>query len=165
MKRSTVETYLKDDCLCIHCTVGVVQTRVEEGKRCVIPVPPSDMIQNLKSLFESGVGSDITFQVCNEFFKAHKWILAAQSLVFRAQFFGLVGNLDMKTIVIEEFDPFAFKAMLLFLYSDELPEAHELSDSDTVCTSTALMQHLLAAADRFDLARLKLMCEKILERL
>ncbi|XP_026410289.1 BTB/POZ and MATH domain-containing protein 3-like [Papaver somniferum] len=112
MKRFAVETYLKDDCLSIHCTVGVVQTRVEEGKRCVIPVPPSDMIQNLKGLLESGVGSDITFQ-----------------------------------------------AMLLFLYSDELPKAHEFSDSDSVCTLTTLMQHLLAAADRFDISRLKLMCE------
>ncbi|KAI3936759.1 hypothetical protein MKW92_033664 [Papaver armeniacum] len=161
MKRSAVETYLKDDCLSIHCTVRVVQTRVKEGKRCVIPVPPSDMIQNLKGFLESGVGSDITFQVGDELFKAHKWILAARSLVFRAQLFGLVGNPDMKTIVIEEFDPFGFKAMLLFLYSDELPEEHELSDSDSVCTSIALMQHLLAVADHIDLARLKLICRSV----
>ncbi|KAI3906251.1 hypothetical protein MKW92_041668 [Papaver armeniacum] len=169
MKRSELETssYLKDDRLSIHCTVEVVlqarvetmQTRLEEGKHCVIPVPPSDMIQNLKGLLESKIGFDVKFQVGNESFRAHKLILAARSSVFRAMFFGLVGNRDMETVIIEEFDPFAFKAMLLFLYSDELPEAHELSDSDSLCTSTALMQHLLAAADRFDLARLRLICE------
>ncbi|KAI3936760.1 hypothetical protein MKW92_033665 [Papaver armeniacum] len=161
MERLEFETsnYLKDDRLSIHGTVSIVQTRFEEDKRYVIPVPPSDMIQNLKGLLKSEIGSDITFQVADEEFRAHKSILAARSPVFKAMFFGLVGNPDMETAVIEEFDPFAFKAMLLFLYSDELPEAHELSDSDSVCTSTTLMRHLLAAADRFDLARLKLMCE------
>ncbi|KAI3894990.1 hypothetical protein MKX03_028010 [Papaver bracteatum] len=166
MKKSELETssYLKDDCLTIRCTIGVVQTRdefvetrVEEEKRYVIP--PSNMIQNLKSLLESEIGSDITFHVGNDFFRAHKSILAARSPVFRAQFFGLVGNPDMGTIVIKEFEPFAFKAMLLFVYTDELPEPREVSDSVSPCTTT-LMQHLLAAADHYDLARLKLMCEE-----
>ncbi|RZC73427.1 hypothetical protein C5167_048904 [Papaver somniferum] len=160
-KRSSLENsdFLKDDCLVIQCTVGVVGTRVEGGKHCAIPVPPSDMIQSLKSLLESGTGSDVTFQVGDKKFKAHKLVVATRSLVFKAQFFGLVGNPDMKTVVIEDFDPIVFKAMLLFLYTDELPEAHELFDSDPRCTSTTVVQHLLAAADRFDLARLKLMCE------
>ncbi|KAI3905017.1 hypothetical protein MKW92_043696 [Papaver armeniacum] len=167
MKKSELETssYLKDDCLTIHCTIGIVQTRdefvetsVEEEKRYVIP--PSDIIQNLKGLLESEIGSDITFHVGNDFFRAHKSILAARSPVFRAQFFGLVGNPDMGTIVIKEFEPFAFKAMLLFVYTDDLPEPCEVSDSDSPCTTTTLMQHLLAAADHYDLARLKLMCEE-----
>ncbi|KAI3944613.1 hypothetical protein MKW98_021071 [Papaver atlanticum] len=163
MKRSELETssYLKDDCLTIHCTIGVVQTRDEEGKRYIAPIPSSDMAQNFKSLLESGIGSDITLHVGNEFFRAHKSVLAARSPVFRAQFFGLVGNpADMKTVTIEEVEPFAFKAMLLFLYSDELPEACEYSDSDSPCTLTTFMQHLLAAADRYDLPRLKVMCEE-----
>ncbi|KAI3905512.1 hypothetical protein MKX01_038402 [Papaver californicum] len=161
MKRSELESssYLKDDFLSIHCTVGVVQTRDEEGKRYVIPVPPSDMNQNLKGLLESEIGSDITFHVGNEFFRAHKLILASRSPVFRAQFFGLVGNPDMEILDIKEFKPFVFKAMLLFLYSDELPEPREVFDSDSLCTVTTLMQHLLAAADFYDVARLKLMCE------
>ncbi|KAI3894993.1 hypothetical protein MKX03_028013, partial [Papaver bracteatum] len=159
MKRLELETssYLKDDCLSIHCTIGVVKTRDEEGKRYIAPIPLSDMAQNFKSLLEYGIGSDITLHVGNEFLRAHKSILAARSPVFRAQFFGLVGNpTDMETVTIEEVEPFAFKAMLLFLYSDELTE----SDSDSPCTSTTLMQHLLAAADRYDLPRLKVMCEE-----
>ncbi|XP_026400478.1 BTB/POZ and MATH domain-containing protein 3-like [Papaver somniferum] len=117
---------------------------VKEGKHYVIPVPPSDMVQNLKG---------------NESFRAHKSILAARSPIFRAMFFGLVGNPNMETVAIDEFDPFSFKAMLLFLYSDELPEVPELSDSDSLCTSTTILQHMLAAADRFRLARLRVMYE------
>ncbi|KAI3944632.1 hypothetical protein MKW98_021090 [Papaver atlanticum] len=169
MKRSELETssYRKDDCLSIHCAVGVVltrdetvqsrdetvQTRVEtvltrvgEEKPYVIPVPPSEMIQNLKGLLESGIGSDITLQVGNEFFRAHKSILAARSPVFRAQFFGLEGNPDLETLAIKQFEPFAFMPC-------------ELSDSDSPCTSTTLMQHLLDAADCYDIPRLKLLCE------
>ncbi|XP_026458851.1 BTB/POZ and MATH domain-containing protein 3-like [Papaver somniferum] len=162
MKKSQVETsdYLKDDCLSIRCTVGVVQTRGAKGNRYVIHVPPSDMPQNFKGLLESKIGFDITFQVGNEFFRAHKLILAARSPVFRAMFFGLVGNPEVEIVVIEEFNPFTFKAMLLFLYSDEFPEAHELFDSDSLCTSTTIARHLLVAADRYGLARLKLMCEE-----
>ncbi|XP_026458856.1 BTB/POZ and MATH domain-containing protein 3-like [Papaver somniferum] len=161
MKRSELETsnYLKDDRLSIHGTVSIVQTHFEEGKRYVIPVSPSDMIQNLRRLLKSEIGSDITFQVAGEEFRAHKSILAARSPVFKSMFFGLVGNRDMETTVVEEFDPFAFKVMLLFLYSDELPETHELCDSDSPCTSTKIMRHLLTAADCYNLARLRQMCE------
>ncbi|XP_026443956.1 BTB/POZ and MATH domain-containing protein 3-like [Papaver somniferum] len=141
-----------------------VQTRAEEEKDYVIPVLPSDMIQNLKGLLDSEIGFDVTFHVGNEFFGSHKLILAGGSPVFKAQFFGLVGNTNMETISIEEFEPFAFKVMLLFLYSDELPESHELSVSDSPCTSTTILQHLLVAADRFDLPRLRLMCEAKLSK-
>ncbi|KAI3941405.1 hypothetical protein MKW92_022215 [Papaver armeniacum] len=161
LKRWKLETssYLRDDCLSIHCTVRVRKTRVEDVEHYVIPVPPSDMSQKLKSLLEYEIGSDITIQVGNEFFKAHKSILAARSPVFRAMFFGLAGNPDMEIVAIEDVDPFVFKAMLLFLYSDEFPEARDVTDSDPVCTSTTITPYLLAAADRFDLARLKVMCE------
>lgn len=49
--------------------------------------------------------------------------------------------------------------MLLFIYSDELPDVCEVTRSTTACSSTVMVQHLLAAADRFGLDRLKLLCE------
>ena len=50
-----------------------------------------------------------------------------------------------------------FKALLHFIYRDSLPDTKELIGSPT--TSTLLAQHLLAAADRFGLDRLRLLCE------
>lgn len=50
------------------------------------------------------------------------------------------------------------QALLHFIYSDELPDCHEIIDS-TSASSTNMMQHLLAAADRFGLDRLKFLCE------
>ncbi|XP_059666311.1 BTB/POZ and MATH domain-containing protein 3 isoform X2 [Cornus florida] len=161
-RRMSLETsdYIKDDCLSMHCTVGVVRNRVEGPKQYSISVPPSDMGQRLKDFLESEVGYDVVFQVGDETFKAHKLILAARSPVFKAQFYGLVGDpTNMDKVVLEDLEPSIFKAMLLFIYSDKLPDVHEITSSTSMCTSTIMVQHLLAAADRFGLDRLKLLCE------
>lgn len=50
------------------------------------------------------------------------------------------------------------QALLHFIYSNELPDFTEIVDS-TPASSTIMMQHLLADADRFGLDRLKLLCE------
>lgn len=151
--------YLKDDCLSMHCTVGVVRNRVEGPKPFTISIPPSDMGQNLKYLLETETGCDIAFRIKGETFKGHKLILAARSPVFRAQFFGLVGDPNMDEVELEDIEPSIFKAMLMFIYSDTLPDSEELSSSMSTCTSTNMIQHLLAAADRFGLDRLKQLCE------
>ncbi|OMO59085.1 BTB/POZ-like protein [Corchorus capsularis] len=160
-RRTTLETsdYIKDDCLIMNCTVGVVRTRLEGPKQCSISVPPSDMGQNLKTLLESEVGCDISFQVGDETFKAHKLILAARSPVFRAQFFGLVGDRNLDKVVVEDVEPSIFKAMLLFIYTDKLPDVQEITGSTSMCMSTNMVQHLLAAADLYNLDRLKVLCE------
>lgn len=160
-RRTTLETsdYLKDDCIEMHCTVGVVRNRVEGPKLYSVPVPSSDMGQGLKSLLDSELGCDIEFQVGDETFKAHKLILAARSPVFRAQFFGPLGNPNTDKVDIVDVGPSIFKAMLQFIYADRLPSLDEIADSSSMCTSTIMMQHLLAAADRFDLGRLKQLCE------
>lgn len=114
-RRNALEAsdYLKDDCLVMYCKVGVVRNHLECPKLRSISVPPSDMGQGFKDLLESEVGCDVVFQVGNEMFKAHKLILAARSPVFRAQFFGLVGNPNVDKVVVKDIDPFIFKVMLL----------------------------------------------------
>ncbi|XP_047979694.1 BTB/POZ and MATH domain-containing protein 3-like isoform X1 [Salvia hispanica] len=159
-RRSALETsdFLKDDCLSMHCTVGVVRTRLEGPKFFSVHVPPSNMGQSLKHLLDTELGCDVVFQVGNESFKAHKLVLAARSPVFRAQFFGLVGNPNSDKLELHDVEPSIFKALLHFVYSNELPDFTENVDS-TPTSSTIMMQHLLADADRFGLDRLKLLCE------
>uniref|UniRef100_A0A7N0V5N0 BTB/POZ and MATH domain-containing protein 3 n=1 Tax=Kalanchoe fedtschenkoi TaxID=63787 RepID=A0A7N0V5N0_KALFE len=160
-KRQQLEDsdYLKDDSIALTCTVGIVRMRLESQKHYNICIPPSNMGQNFLGLLESEVGCDVVFRVGDEVFKAHKLILAARSPVFKAQFFGHVGNPKMDLVEIEDVEPVIFKAMLLFIYSDKYPDIHQVIDSMSMRTSTFLAQHLLAAADRFDLDRLKLLCE------
>ncbi|TYJ16362.1 hypothetical protein E1A91_A10G247500v1 [Gossypium mustelinum] len=142
-RRTTLESsdYIKDDCLIMNCTVGVVRTRLEGPKQCSI-------------------------HVGDEAFKAHKLILAARSPVFRAQFFGLVGDPNIDKVVVKDVEPSVFKAMLLFIYSDKFPDIQEITGSGSTCMSTNMVQHLLAAADLYNLDRLKVLSEaKLCEKL
>ncbi|CAI0411195.1 unnamed protein product [Linum tenue] len=168
-RRTSLETsdYIKNDCLIMNCTVGVVRTRLEGPKQYSVIVPQSSMGQGLKEILEAEVGCDIVFRVGDESFRAHKLILAARSPVFRAQFFGLVGDRNLDEVTVNDIDPTIFKAMLLFIYTDKIPEMHDVMDSSSSTgTSTNMIQHLLAAADLYNLDRLKVLCEsKLCEEL
>ncbi|KAJ8443176.1 hypothetical protein Cgig2_005727 [Carnegiea gigantea] len=112
-KRTNLEgsEYVKDDCLILKCTVGVVKSRMERPKQYTITVSPSDMGESFKQLLDNEMGCDIVFEVGDERFKAHKMILAARSPVFRAQFFGLIGNPNKDTVVVEDVEPSIFEAL------------------------------------------------------
>lgn len=160
-KRSALETsdYLKDDCLQVHCCVGVVKSRTEGPKTYSIHVPPSDLGQQFGQLLECGKGSDVSFQVKDETFSAHKLVLAARSPVFRAQLFGPMKDQNTKCITVEDIEPPVFKALLHFMYWDSFPDMEELTGMNTKWATTLMTQHLLAASDRYGLDRLRILCE------
>ncbi|CAN6293549.1 unnamed protein product [Urochloa humidicola] len=58
----------------------------------------------------------------------------------------------LKVIHINDMEADVFDALLTFMYTDNLPKMKEQEES-------ALAQHLLVAADRYNLERLKLICE------
>ncbi|KAL8232836.1 hypothetical protein R6Q57_002614 [Mikania cordata] len=160
-KRSSLEasSYLKDDCLQIHCCVGIVGSRMEGPKTYSMHVPPSDLGQHFGQLLECGKGTDVSFEVKGETFLAHKLVLAARSPVFRARLFGPMRDQISHSIKVEDIEPPVFKALLHFMYWDTLPDMEELTGLNTKWASTLMFQHLLAAADMYGLDRLKLICE------
>ncbi|KAL4272866.1 hypothetical protein GQ457_13G028990 [Hibiscus cannabinus] len=160
-KRTLLDTsdYLKDDCLSIRCCVGVVKSHTEGPKIYSISVPPSDLGQHFGRLLESGKGADVQFEVDGEIFAAHKLVLAARSPVFRAQLFGPLKDQNTQCIRVEDVEAPVFKALLYFIYWDTLPDMEELVGSTSKWASTLVAQHLLAAADRYALERMRLLCE------
>ncbi|KAF5186239.1 BTB/POZ and MATH domain-containing protein [Thalictrum thalictroides] len=165
-RRAMLETsdFLKDDCLKINCTVGVVVSTIDCSRLHSIQVPDSDIGNHFGMLFENQEGSDILFNVAGEKFHAHKLVLAARSPVFRSEFFEGMDE-DRHEIVITDLEPKVFKAMLHFIYRDTLMEDEELVSSSSSCassTSDTLAANLLAAADKYGLDRLRLMCESYL---
>eukprot|EP00249_Psilotum_nudum_P017134 c26177_g5_i1 orf=211-1521(+) len=163
-RRAVLETsdYLKNDSLAITCTVGVVVSSTQGPKLYSIPVPESNLGQHFGGLLESGEKTDITFEVDGESFAAHKLILAARSPVFKAQLFGPLRDRTSETLRVEDIEAPVFKAMLHFIYTDALPDTAELTglcSSDNCKVDTLMAQHLLAAADRYGLDRLRLLCE------
>lgn len=55
-------------------------------------------------------------------------------------------------ICIDDMEAEVFKTLLSFMYTDALPDMKQQEES-------AMVQHLLVAADRYNLERLKLICE------
>ena len=107
--------YLKDDCLKINCTVGVVVSATHCPVVHSIKVPESDIGLNFGMLLETMEGSDAVFNVAGEIFHAHRLVLAARSSVFRADFFAQEG--DDHEIVIADMDPKVFKVITHLHYT------------------------------------------------
>ncbi|XP_015902359.2 BTB/POZ and MATH domain-containing protein 4-like [Ziziphus jujuba] len=159
-KRTMLESssFLKDDCLKIHCTVGVVVSAIDSSRLQSVHVPQSDIGTHLGTLLDNEEGSDVTFNVSGVKFHAHKLVLAARSPVFEKEFDGM--EEDNREIVITDMESDVFKALLHFIYRDTLTEEEYLESSSSL--SERLAAKLLAAADKYNLPRLRLMCESVL---
>ncbi|CAH9115430.1 unnamed protein product [Cuscuta epithymum] len=161
-RRTSLETsdYLKDDCLKINCTVGVVRSTIDCLSLHSIQVPDSDIGAHIGMLLDNMEGSDTVYNVAGERFNAHKMVLAARSPVFQSQLLDVADD-DKKEIVVTDMEPKVFEAMLHFVYRDTLMEEDpEASSSSSVPSiSDTLTAKLLAAADRYELGRLRRMCE------
>ncbi|ONM03126.1 TD and POZ domain-containing protein 3 [Zea mays] len=160
VKRSVLESrYVTNDGWFV--IVGAVKVVQEEDP---LDLPPSNNIgSHLGLLLYSAAGSDVTFVVDGERFAAHRAVLAARSPVFKAQLFGSMAEATMTTsIPLHGTSAATFRAMLRFMYTDACPEEADDSDSDSDSDSSPgeMFHDLLAAADRFDLDRLKLLCAR-----
>ncbi|KAF0898139.1 hypothetical protein E2562_001787 [Oryza meyeriana var. granulata] len=149
VKRSDLESsrVQVDGTVRIMCVVIVL--RDDDGR---LPVPPTDIGVHLGRLLDGGEGTDVSFVVDGERFAAHRAVLAARSPVFKAEIFGGMSESTSSSITLQDMQPATFRALLRFIYTDELP-----GDIDEVSPTDAF-QHLLAVADRYALDRLKLIC-------
>jgi len=142
--------YIDNKSLTVECTVTVFRSDPE-----AIPVPSSSLHQHLGELLASQAGSDVTFTVSGESFPAHKNVLAVRSPVFMAEFFGEMQEKNSGRVEIQKMEAPVFGAMLRFIYTDAVPELDGKPEAAAAATATTLAQHLLVAADRYGLDRLK----------
>ncbi|KAH7674552.1 speckle-type POZ protein [Dioscorea alata] len=163
-RRAALETsdFLKDDCLKINCTVGVVVSGIDSPRLHSIDIPDSDIGMHFGALLETQEGSDVLFNVAGVKFHAHKLILAARSPVFKTSFSDAFTG-DKSEILVTDIEPEVFKAMLQFIYCDTLVDDEMLAASSSMSSvSDSFAAKLLAAADSYCLERLRLMCESYL---
>ncbi|KAI5020322.1 hypothetical protein ZWY2020_045210 [Hordeum vulgare] len=150
--------HLKNDCFTIRCDLIITQPA-----DTFIEVPSSNICDHLNHLLVTKLGADVTFEVGSETFAAHRCVLAARSAVFSAELFGpMKEGTTADAIQIQDMEPNVFKALLDFIYTDSMPKM-EVGEAEA---DVLWMKHLLAAADRYDLQRLKSMSEeRLLERI
>lgn len=162
--RSSLEAkplkYLRDDFLVIKCNITVIKESevYETMGHSEIEVPPSDIMEHLAKLLDTKEEADVTFSVGGETFQAHKILLAMRSPVFKAELFGPMKEKRMQCLTIKDMQPAVFKALLHFIYTDSLPDLDDLEGDD----KCEMIRHLLVAADKYAMDRLKIMCQNIL---
>ncbi|CAD5214576.1 unnamed protein product [Bursaphelenchus okinawaensis] len=142
---------LPEDRLSIFCEVSIVTDAVNiTGQHTQLPqitIPPSSLSEDYSNLFTESICTDCEIVVDEQVFKAHKAILASRSEVFRAMFSYPTTEKDNNKVVIDDLDPETVKGMLHFIYGDNVPELDHLAIK------------LMSAADKYQLKRLKQMCE------
>ncbi|XP_051191579.1 BTB/POZ and MATH domain-containing protein 2-like [Lolium perenne] len=146
---------LRDDSFTLRCDIVVVlDCRTEDRAAAFVSVPPCDLGRQLGDFFRTKKGTDVVFEIGGETVAAHRCVLAARSSVFSAELFGPMKEGNAASVVpIQDMDADVFKALLHFAYTGSLPKPLK-EDQDAMC------QHLLVAADRYDMGRLKLICEE-----
>uniref|UniRef100_G3WQ43 Speckle type BTB/POZ protein like n=1 Tax=Sarcophilus harrisii TaxID=9305 RepID=G3WQ43_SARHA len=144
---------LPDDKLTLFCEVSVVQDSVNisgQTNTNTLKVPECRLAEDLGNLWETTRFTDCSFFVRGQEFKAHKSVLAARSLVFNAMFEHEMEESKKNRVEINDVDPEVFKEMMRFIYTGKAPNLDKMADN------------LLAAADKYALDRLKVMCEEAL---
>lgn len=152
-KRRQLEasTFLKDDCLKINCTVGVLVSSIDSTKLNPIQVPESDLGADFAILLENEQFSDVTFTVSGERFHANKLVLVARSTVFQTEFFKGMEKDDRGDIVVNDMEPKVFKVThslnmpifsLSFCSYFLFHSAYVLNNSVSVCLSFAWLSNV-----------------------
>ncbi|PUZ49984.1 hypothetical protein GQ55_6G022900 [Panicum hallii var. hallii] len=159
MLRSELEAspYLRGDRLTIECVVDVAAAGVAPRQ---LRAPPSDLSKHLGDLLDQQDRTDVAFDVRGEVFRAHKAVLATRSPVFMAELYGGMKEEGMERIAIDDIQPVVFGALIRFIYTDVLVLPGDLEGDDY----KEMVRHLLEAADRYGMDRMKVMCESILCR-
>lgn len=144
---------LPDDKLTLFCEVSVVADTVNisgQSNQSQLKVPECRLADDLSALWERSAFSDVTLCVNGREFKAHTAILAARSPVFNAMFEHEMEEKKHGRVEITDVDHEVMKEILRFIYTGKAPNLEKMADD------------LLAAADKYALDRLKVMCEEAL---
>ena len=149
--RSSLLSYLVDNSLTIHCKVCVFMLADPihiTGSRHSVIVPECDMCTQFSSLLSSEESSDVTLVVGIEKLKAHKLILSTRSPVFKTMFQVNMKEKLTNCVKIEDVALPVLQEVLTFIYTGKSPNLKNMASE------------LLFAADKYQLDRLKLMCEE-----
>ncbi|XP_051177666.1 BTB/POZ and MATH domain-containing protein 2 isoform X2 [Lolium perenne] len=129
----------------------------------------SDVHQHFDHLLQNKVGADVTFEVNGQKFAAHRCVLAARSKVFMAQLFGPMTESNTSSVIhIKDMEAKVFAGLLKFIYTDSFPEMDKDNnmeeggqdeEKEEEVEYVMWLQDLFVAADRYELQRLKLLCE------
>lgn len=125
---------------------------INEIKEDQFYIPATQLSNDFENLFQAGMFSDVVMKSADgEEFRVHKAILASRSVVLRANFEHNTTE-SITNIVESPLEAKVLHEMLTFIYTDKSPKVDDFPEK------------LLAAADYYQLSRLKTFCEDALHR-
>lgn len=141
---------LISDQLKIICRVfvGIEVAYDSSGKPKILHECRHAQLDNYEKLLDNGDFSDFELKVGEVIFKVHKCILAAHSPVFAAMFHNDMSEKKKASTDIEDVDVEQMRELLRFLYVGKVEKLDELACG------------LWIVADKYDVKRLKEVCEK-----
>jgi len=125
---------------------------VSSTKMQVCRDQPDSFFQHSKNLYDGRLFADITFEVEGEEIPAHKAILAYRSIYFMKMFTSGMSESHSTKISIPNIKPHIFKALLQYIYCNEIKMNEQLA------------LDLIPVVDEYLMDGLKGLCEKYLCR-
>lgn len=144
---------LPTDKLTIYCEVNVVSdavTTCSQSNTAKLSIPACTLTKDFSTLLDNSLFNDVHLESKDQKFPAHKAILAARSPVFKAMFEHKMEESETGCVNIDDVDPDVVTELLQFVYTGTSTSIDKMAD------------RLLAAADKYALDRLKVMCEEAL---
>lgn len=106
------------------------------------------LYNGLKTLLSEELFVDITIKCGDEEYRAHKAVIAAQSPVFKKMFETNMKEKAANLVEITDTDSMVISEMLTYLYTGSVPKMDDVA------------KELLVTANKYELLKLQLMCEK-----
>ena len=107
-----------------------------------------ELLEDIEDLHEEMKHSDVTFTVRGNRFEAHKNILSARSKVFAAMFDHPSKEKKTRIVDVTDIEPDVFEELLHYIYTGKVPSKQ----------MEEVAVELLAAADKYQLEKLKKAC-------
>ena len=140
------------DSLTVACEVTVQAQTCSQRQEPELVTPELQLAKDLSCLLETNPFSDVTIFVQESQFQSHKVILSARSPVFAAMFQNETKENQTNAVDIPDVDRETFGALLRFIDTGHVDNLEEVAEE------------LFVAADKYQFAQLKMMCEEQMYR-
>jgi len=145
------DRYLPDGKLTVLCTLHYLEPETYAADQLKEPLPvipqPEIASSAMGNVLAEGRFSDVVVVAEEREFPVHRVILSQRSDVFRAMFDVDMMERQNRRVVIEDLSADTVSDLLTFIYTDSAPNVNKLA------------MELLAAAEKYNISRLKAVCE------
>jgi len=139
--------YLENDTLNLHLDMCVLGKESSASGSSKLMAPGVDLQEDMSTTFNMEEFSDFVVQCGGKEFKCHKVTLACRSPVFKAMIMSNMKESKESKLIIDDFDEDTIEGLLRYIYSGKVASLDKQAKS------------LLAAAEKYDVAGLKAICE------